>query len=301
MGKHDICRLCGEKKELQYSHVIPAFVYKWLKKTSGTGYLRFGMKPNKRAQDGLKFYWLCRNCEQKFCEWETAFSNKIFYPINQNTSANVQYTNWFLLFCVSVSWRVLTFYIEEGHLKNFTSEQIEVTKKTLQTWKEFLLGIRPHPDIYEQHFIPFDAIASHTMDQREMPANINRYILRAIDVDIVRGKRTAFTYTKMGRFIVIGFIIPPERRFWKNTKVHLNYGRITPTQYTLPTEFADYFFDKAKRSGAIFDELSTSQLVKIDKEFTKNIDRFANSESMVAMKHDVRMFGKAAFRKSSKE
>ena len=34
-------RLCGETKELQESHILPGFVYRWLKETSATGYLRF--------------------------------------------------------------------------------------------------------------------------------------------------------------------------------------------------------------------------------------------------------------------
>ncbi|MDQ6987940.1 MAG: hypothetical protein Q9M25_09070, partial [Mariprofundaceae bacterium] len=63
------CRLCGQEQDLQKSHVIPSFVYKWLKETSGTGFFRFGMEPNKRVQDGHKFYWLCKECEGRFNEW----------------------------------------------------------------------------------------------------------------------------------------------------------------------------------------------------------------------------------------
>ncbi len=48
------CRLCGKNADLQESHIIPSFVYRWLKDSSGTGYLRFGPEPNKRVQDGYK-------------------------------------------------------------------------------------------------------------------------------------------------------------------------------------------------------------------------------------------------------
>jgi hypothetical protein len=48
------CRLCGEMKELQESHILPGFVYRWMKETSATGYLRFAQQPNLRVQDGVK-------------------------------------------------------------------------------------------------------------------------------------------------------------------------------------------------------------------------------------------------------
>jgi hypothetical protein len=72
------CRLCFTKTELLESHIIPSFVYKWLKSTSGTGFLRFGMEPNRRAQDGHKRFWLCGVCEARLNYWETKFANTSF-------------------------------------------------------------------------------------------------------------------------------------------------------------------------------------------------------------------------------
>jgi hypothetical protein len=45
--------LCGETNELRESHILPGFVYPWMKETSATGYLRFRQQPNVRVQDGL--------------------------------------------------------------------------------------------------------------------------------------------------------------------------------------------------------------------------------------------------------
>ena len=53
------CRLCGAVSELQESHVLPAFIYRWLRDTSANGHMRSGEMPNKRIQDGHKRYWLC--------------------------------------------------------------------------------------------------------------------------------------------------------------------------------------------------------------------------------------------------
>jgi hypothetical protein len=67
----DQCRLCLKQSELENSHIIPSFLYRWLKETSGTGFLRFGRNPNRRVQDGLKEYWLCPTCEDLLGKWET--------------------------------------------------------------------------------------------------------------------------------------------------------------------------------------------------------------------------------------
>lgn len=293
---NSFCKLCGENKKLQNSHVVPAFAYRWLRETSGNGFLRSAIMPNKRVQDGLKFYWLCSDCEQKFSHWETAFSNKIFYPLNQQPHASVQYKKWLLLFCTSVSWRVLNFHLQEGYLKNFSPTQLEWSHNALRVWKEFLVGMRPHPDIYEQHFLPLDALESHSFDHNSMPPNINRYMLRTIDIDVAVGENTAFTYTKIGRFIILGFLSSPIRKEWVGTKIHVNSGRIHPKTYILPKTFANYFLGKARRAGSILDNISATQQSKIDHAFKQNIDKLANSETFTALQHDVRMFGRAAFR-----
>jgi hypothetical protein len=87
----NLCRLCGATKALQESHILPGFVYRWMKETSATGYLRFGQQPNLRVQDGLKRHLLCRDCEQRFNRWETQFANQIFHPMTQGDTARVSY------------------------------------------------------------------------------------------------------------------------------------------------------------------------------------------------------------------
>src|SRR5712675_772123 len=94
------CRLCGESRHLQESHVIPAFVYRWLKETSATGYLRFGQTPNKRVQDGCKERWLCADCEQRLGVWEAQFATKVFYPLSQDGGGQICYREWMMKFCI---------------------------------------------------------------------------------------------------------------------------------------------------------------------------------------------------------
>ena len=288
------CRLCDKDTELRESHVIPSFVYRWLKETSGTGFLRFGLEPNKRAQDGYRLFWLCDECEGRLNEWETKLANEIFHPLNKGLIEKVAYGPWFLKFCTSVSWRVMNLILEEDGISHYPQHLQDSALKAQEIWKEFLLDKREYPNRNEQHFLPLDAIESFT--HQDMPSNINRYILRSIDIDAVWGGKSAFVYSKLGRFIVLGFIEMPQLRQWVGTKVHVKHGVVGPSSYTLPVQFGEYLMDKARRAADLQRKLSDKQNKKIEESYRKDMDRAANSESFRAMSEDVRLSGSKAFR-----
>ena len=293
-----ICHLCAAKTELMESHVIPSFVYKWLKDSSGTGFLRFGLEPNKRVQDGYKLYWLCGDCESRLNVWETRFSKSVFHPIVRGTAQRIVYGDWLLKFCVSVSWRVLNYFINAKELDHFPKALQDKAVLAHDVWKEVLLGKRDHPGMCEQHFLPLDAIESFTID--DAPVNINRYILRTVDMDAVCGETNAFIYSKLERFVIIGFIEMPYPRHWQGTKVQLRRGVLEPRTYMLPKAFGDYFVSKARRYGVVQSSISANQQNKIEESYRKNIEKAAQSETVRAMTQDVKLFGRRAFRKKAK-
>jgi hypothetical protein len=110
-----VCRLCGAIAQLQDSHFVPSFVFRWLKATSATGYIRFSLRPNVRAQDGPKSPMLCTACEARFNKWETEFANHVFYPTVQGRAEQCAYSGWMVRFCVSLSWRVLIWYSDNAY------------------------------------------------------------------------------------------------------------------------------------------------------------------------------------------
>jgi len=288
------CHLCNKHRELKESHILPKFVYKWLKDSSGTGFIRFGETPNLRVQDGYKIYLLCDECEGLFNKWETEFANSIFHPLNQGISNTFNYGPWMLKFAVSVSWRVLTFFIEEKDLSHFPPILQKKAKIALSNWKKFLLGQAPHPSRFEQHILPFDRVEQFTYPG--MPPNINRYILRTVDIDTVHsGDKAAYVYSKIGRIVLVGFIEMPYPREWKGTKLHVKRGVLGSKHYILPTGFGDYFIHKAKRLIAVQQSMSENQRKKIDETYRKDLDRAADSETMKAMDYDVSLFGNNAF------
>jgi hypothetical protein len=256
-----ICRLCKQAADLQHSHIIPAFVAKWLKETSATGFIRFGQTPNKRSQDSYKRFWLCVACEGKLSAWEAKFATLIFHPVNENGSLRVRYGDWFLKFCTSISWRVLLMMREEGMLTDFSEAQLGAVDEAMETWANFMLGKVPHPGRFEQHFLPLDAFEEPS--RHGMPANINRSILRTIDLDAVRNTTTVFVLCKMGKFFVLGFVDVRFPEQWIGTKVHVRDGVVGKAKYTLPSQFGEYIRNEAERYAVVCNKISETQREKL--------------------------------------
>ncbi len=287
------CRLCRKSKILRKSHIIPNFVFKWLKDTSATGFFRPGINPNKRSQDGVKQYLLCEDCEQLFGRWEKKFKDSIFLPLSLGKSNSFLYRSWLLKFAVSISWRVLDFNYEQG-LSRFSTMHLNKAKEALEVWREFLLDKRPHPDKYQQHILPMDLIENH--NDPNMPANINSYILRSVDMDVVWFEKRAFVYTKMCRIIIIGFIDETRPNHWKETKIHVHKGIVGETlQYKIPGDFIGYLKDRANKVRSSLEGISEKQWDRIDQAYSKDMDRAMDSETFKATDQDVKMFGDKAF------
>lgn len=291
------CLLCSKEAELQHSHVLPAFVFRWQRESSANGHIRTTQEPNKRVQDGLKHYWLCKSCEDLFSQTEGMFANRVFRPYTDDGKHTIQYGSWLSHFCASVSWRVLRHYQQESDFSD-TPEFLRARMVSAEeTWRKFLLGEVQHPGEHQLHLIPMDEISSSSMN---LPSNMNRYIMRAIHMDLCQSKSLMFTYAKMGRFIVLGFVHESHLNHWRGTKVHANAGLIAPKKYTLPNAFGEYLMQKSQAMRDALDSINERQQEKIDKAFKQNIDRYAKSDAYRAMNADVALFGKSAFRKPTK-
>ncbi len=289
------CRLCNADKELQLSHIVPAFIFRWVRQTSANGHLRFGMNPNLRVQDGLKRHWLCAGCEGILSRIETSFAENLFYPYLKGTYS-IQYEEWLLRFCVSVSWRVLTFYKEETQLdKYYGHEALQRIVKADTAWKMFLLGKSEHPGRFHQHLIPLDAIESISNAKSDLSPNLNRYLMRTVDMDLCRSQITNFVYCKIPRFVILGSIHEEHPNQWQGTKVRLKNGLIQPQRYTMPRAFFEYLNGKARREIELSSSISPRQRERIEQSFRANAENFVGSDAFTAMQNDIEMFGDDAF------
>src|SRR5262249_55731966 len=138
------CRLCGETKELRESHILPGFVYRSMKESSATGYLRFGQQPNLRVQDGIKLHLLCGDCEQRFSQWQPPFPTRIF-PLITQAPPPPSSGSCLFLFCASFWWRVRLFHKDETPPTTIPAALLPSVERAELTWREFLLGSRPRP------------------------------------------------------------------------------------------------------------------------------------------------------------
>jgi hypothetical protein len=288
------CRLCREHAVLCESHVLPAFVCRWLAETS-LGHVRSTAEPNRRIQDGLKEYWLCNACEERFSKWETPFAELFREFHNKGVGeVRVAYGEWALRFAVSVSWRVLFFFRDKGLQHLSPAEQFSA-QRALATWTDFLLDRCDHPEEFQQHLLHLDAATD--VGGRVVSPFLNRYLLRTWDLDVVTSAEGCFTYAKLGRVVVFGFIRVLRPRRWKGTNLHVREGVLWGVDCSLPGFLPHYWNDRADLLGRTLNGLSRRQQSKVDQVFrSTTIDDLAGSDAFRAMSSDVFLSGAAAFR-----
>ena len=282
------CKLCGLYSRLHESHILPAFVFRSLRKSSGAnGHIRKSDNPNQRVQDGLKLHWLCGQCESLFSKEETAFANNIFYPFRAG-KVPVRYGPYLLRFCASVSWRVLTFAF--GHRKDapYSDKQRELALMAEQHWRAFLLGQRPHPGPFEQHLLGWSMISNTTITG--LPSNINRFLTGPITLDIVGSESSLMTFAKLGPMMVFGHI-QVERRTWVGSRVAVKDGTFPSKKYVLPPGLLALFREKAGLVEEGWSKLSDQQRDVIDRNITSKGAEFFDSDQGRAILADAEMFG----------
>jgi hypothetical protein len=207
----------------------------------------------------------------------------------------VRYGPWLLHFCTSVVWRVLQIRLDsidqEADLEPLAVEEIRAAENA---WRKYLLGEIPNPGRYRLHLVPLDRV---DRPLQGMPPNFNRYLTRAIQIDLCHANQTLFVLAKLGRFLILGFISQPEPNHWAGSRVNANEGTVQPTTYNFPHMFMKYLFEQSRKTHEAIQSVSDRQREKIDRSMLQNIDRIAGSDFFDALNADVEMFGHDAFAK----
>lgn len=287
-----VCPLCGLQAPVCESHIVPRFVFEWLLQTSATGHMRHGTAPNLRVQDGMKQQLLCGDCEQRLSAWEKKVAESLFLPYHRDPSVVVEYREWLARFCASLTWRVLFVHRQRG-LKNTSPAQQTAVEEALSVWQGFVLGQVPNPGSFELHLLPVEVLESARY--RGLPPNINRYLTRAVEIDVAASERSAFVYAKMCKLIVLGFIQMPRSHKWQGSRVAIRRGVVRPRKFVAPANFGDYLVERAEHMAELQRAISARQRQKVAYTLRTNLDRAANSETVTAMSQDVVMFGELAF------
>ena len=237
---------------------------------------------------------LCWNCEQLFSAWERKFAEECFVPINSGRVHRISYGPWMLKFATSVSWRVLRVLAATGALSRFPDGILAKVDDALQNWARFLLGSQSNPGSHEQHLLLADVVENTSIDNT--PPNISRYLSRAIELDVAHAQDSAFSYAKMGRFVLFGFVAMECPRRWKGTRLQVHQGRFGHNDIELPSNVVDYICAHARLAAEKSSQISERQQTKIRQTYERDLERAAQSETFRAMHRDVLMFGIDAFR-----
>ncbi|MGE6387331.1 hypothetical protein ACQKEN_16905 [Pseudomonas sp. NPDC078416] len=292
-----ICKLCKKDSELQLSHFIPKFIGKWLKDTSATGFIRFNQSINKRSQDIAKDYWLCRSCEQLFSAWEREFANRVFYPFMDKEESEARYGSWLSKFCASLTWRTLTYArsLDNTHSPK-VSQKYDLAEAALAA---YLLGEGRSLGVYEQHLYPIAGIAETNVIGA--PPNLNRYLLRTMQMSLPESETSQMIYTKLPGFILIGLTGHKDSNAMRSSRVALAEGRLSLRSHRLPRGFLQYIFDEAQDMTDNYSNMDQSQKDKVSKSILSNPERFKSSKTFEAFKRDLSNFGVKAFSQDNRE
>jgi hypothetical protein len=208
------CQLCLQQKDLQASHILPAFSGKWVKNNSLTGFFRTVGEPNHRKQDLIKVPMLCTSCEGRFSQWEAQFASKIFKPWNDSSAPEMPYGSWFKSFAVSMLWRVGIFCRDDIVTNEPTLASI--FEESLDCWRKFLLGERDDTEPYEQHvFLWSPVTAARNM---EIPQKFHSYTMRAFDMSHIVCDHFFYMFAHLPGMSFYS-AIQPTRADSKNTKI----------------------------------------------------------------------------------
>lgn len=213
------CALCLDGHASERGHVIPRFVYRYLIKTSPTGFLRGTQRPNKRLQDGKTRRFLCPRCEDAISRWETEFSRHVFNPVHkQDLFQKLQpfeYREWLHRFLVSVSWRSL-YDLDTSNVGAFPHGDDSAVEQALTVWQQYLLGLRADVGEFNQHIVFFDTPGSTRGIENSVDLAI--YMNRAVTHTTFHSSSDSYVFTKLCRIVVVG-TIKDTLRGWRGTAV----------------------------------------------------------------------------------
>jgi len=270
------CALCQQDRELRESHIIPKFVFRWMRATNATGYLRRSGSPNLRQQDGVKQDLLCEDCEQKFSKAEGSFERTIFTPYLKNAQSAFAYDEQLFQFAASVLWRVLHRDLPRLPADERFGPHRDKLAEAEQEWRALLLHGQKPRRYHRLHIFLTDV---GTKDGTQPVVNFNRYMARASDFTIAAGRRGCFVYAKFARFILFGEISGIDAPDANGTIIDPRGGVLHVPQAITEGSIGEFMADRAKTSyEMVATRLSPRQRQVIETALRSNPERVRLSD-----------------------
>ncbi|ALQ09867.1 MULTISPECIES: hypothetical protein [Pseudoalteromonas] len=227
----ELCKYCKKNEAIENSHIIPSFIFKWLKKTSPTGFIRATNEPNKREQDGPKSPLLCNDCEVEFSEVENCFKKETFSklanyrePCPQKLDISESSRK-----CIYViAWRVLadTYYFPKDN--QYTECEFNRFPEFLDDIKRLIEGDKSKK--FRTHLIP---CTREVLTKLDLPKVDWFYYERSVGAEprIWDNWERFLVYIKVPFAIICFEIVPNNKDVWCGTKIDevdcINLSEIT--------------------------------------------------------------------------
>ncbi|KQM77901.1 hypothetical protein ASE74_15995 [Pedobacter sp. Leaf216] len=263
MGKTGTCQLCKKETVLELSHLIPKFIFRWIKET-GTGYMRTSDNFNKRIQDGFKDYFLCADCEDLFCEDENYFAKNIFLPVVNRDVAVLEYDHRFYGCVVSIFWRVLKYTIlAEEKDQAFYPALCALEKE----WRLGLLSQGWNREDNRLHLLSgVDIVTVVAEDPVEVPDKMIQYMGRMVDAGIADSDTKCMLFLKIPRFLFIYQLFGFDGADFISTCIRPEGGYYDRGSAKIAdTDVAGFFLGRAKMVEKMFSGMSPGQREKTQK------------------------------------
>lgn len=269
-----ICKLYNVEAELRESHIFPKFTVEYMKRT-GSRFLRNPNNPNLRKQDGLKYYLLSAKAEQQFGDREKWFSQKVFYPHQQDKLWLLEYDENLYYFALSFLWRVLIMEL------NFSSVNVKShwfygdLIRVEEEWRAFLSSYK-YPNTFNRVYMQLtDKIKDH-----DLPfGGVEYYFTRHLDATIA-------VYGKFLKFIFWGIIKGGDEVKLQELKVNPIKGVIKFPQVADEFQLGNFYYNRIMQIENL-PKASEQQQDLILREILKDKEGFLNSEAGKAIRKDI--------------
>lgn len=214
------CKICKNDLDLKESHIIPSFIGKWLKETSGTGFLTvLGVdKEAQRSQDLTKLPLFCGKCEGAFSAYETYVANNLFHPFNAKKLKTISMDDRIAKFVISVSLRVAIFLNEIKDEKALRWQNTLIP--LIDEWKAYLFSNKQPAVIDNSHYLLFgiDRLLSPGLLAGHDDIILN--ITRSCAFYIYEFNNSAYLFVNMAGFQIISMLTPKVMPVEKGCKVY---------------------------------------------------------------------------------
>jgi len=277
------CKLCKLDKDLQLSHIVPKSIYKWIKKTSGSGRMRRGSNMNVPVQDGLKFYLLCKECEQLFSPYEKYFMEEVFTKINDaECISTFSYDSRLFYFLASVWWRITIKSLEGKEVKN--CKFVEDIYKCEKSFRNFLLTYSYPKEFDQNYLILVDYVESAPNEMK----NLNTFFTRTVDPWLMFDDTSCFLSLRIPKLWFFCNIKGLSARYLEHIKILAEGGYYLTTSKVVSDKHLSPFMNQRLTAyNRMLEKVSKYQVEKINQDHVNKKDKFLNSKSFEAWKRDV--------------